>query len=54
MSLEVEELKKQASVYRARFRTLVEAQLELLSADGWETLEPQNQPKLEEIELQRG
>ncbi|RIX59320.1 DivIVA domain-containing protein [Paenibacillus nanensis] len=39
VSLEVEELKKQASIYRARFRTLVEAQLELLSQDGWETLE---------------
>ncbi|MFD2116207.1 DivIVA domain-containing protein [Paenibacillus yanchengensis] len=39
VSLEVEELKKQASIYRARFRTLVEAQLELLSQDGWESLE---------------
>ena len=38
-SLEVEELKKQASIYRARFRTLVEAQLELLSHDGWDSLE---------------
>ncbi|WP_028611208.1 DivIVA domain-containing protein [Paenibacillus harenae] len=54
VSLEVEELKKQASVYRARFRTLVEAQLELLSADGWETLEPQQQSRISEIELQRG
>ncbi|WP_424768305.1 DivIVA domain-containing protein [Paenibacillus sp. sgz302251] len=55
VSLEVEELKKQASVYRARFRTLVEAQLELLSMDGWETLEPkQPQARLEEHELQRG
>ncbi|MNH85307.1 Septum site-determining protein DivIVA [compost metagenome] len=39
VALEVEELKKQASVYRARFRVLVEAQLELLSQDGWESLE---------------
>lgn len=39
VSLEVEELKKQASIYRARFRTLVEAQLELLSQDGWDTLD---------------
>lgn len=39
VSLEVEELKKQASIYRARFRTLVEAQLELLSQDGWESLD---------------
>ncbi|GAB6990593.1 DivIVA domain-containing protein [Paenibacillus pini] len=39
IAMEVEELKKQASIYRTRFRTLVEAQLELLSQDGWETLE---------------
>ncbi|AJY76383.1 DivIVA domain-containing protein [Paenibacillus beijingensis] len=39
VALEVEELKKQASIYRARFRTLVEAQLELLSMDGWDKLE---------------
>ncbi|CAM4148164.1 DivIVA domain-containing protein [Paenibacillus alkaliterrae] len=54
VSLEVEELKKQASVYRARFRTLVEAQLELLTVDGWDTLEPQQQARLAEHELQRG
>ncbi|WP_336772681.1 DivIVA domain-containing protein [Paenibacillus sp. MMO-58] len=39
VSLEVEELKKQASIYRARFRTLIEAQLELLSQDGWDSLD---------------
>ncbi|CAM2826232.1 DivIVA domain-containing protein [Paenibacillus sediminis] len=39
IAMEVEELKKQASIYRTRFRTLVEAQLELLNQDGWETLE---------------
>ncbi|GGD70864.1 DivIVA domain-containing protein [Paenibacillus nasutitermitis] len=39
VSLEVEELKKQASIYRARFRSLVEAQLELLSNNGWDSLE---------------
>ena len=46
IALEVEELKKQASIYRARFRTLVEAQLELLSQDGWEALENRNQDNL--------
>jgi len=46
IALEVEELKKQASIYRARFRTLVEAQLELLSQDGWEVLENRNQDNL--------
>jgi cell division initiation protein len=39
ISLEIEELKKQASVYRVRFRMLVEAQLELIQAEGWDTLE---------------
>lgn len=39
IALEVEELKKQASIYRVRFRTLIEAQLELLKQDGWDTLE---------------
>lgn len=39
IAMEVEELKKQASIYRARFRTLVEAQLDLLGHDGWDTLE---------------
>ncbi|OMF22761.1 septum formation initiator [Paenibacillus sp. FSL H8-0548] len=53
VSLEVEELKKQASVYRARFRTLVEAQLELLTVDGWDTLEPQAS-RHSEHELTRG
>lgn len=40
IALEIEELKKQASVYRTRFRSLVEAQLELLSKDDWKALEP--------------
>ncbi|MNN74902.1 Septum site-determining protein DivIVA [compost metagenome] len=44
--MEVEELKKQASIYRARFRTLVEAQLDLLSQDGWDSLESR-EPSLE-------
>ncbi|NBD22777.1 DivIVA domain-containing protein [Paenibacillus glycinis] len=42
VALEVEELKKQASIYRARFRTLVEAQLELLAQEGWESLDSQH------------
>src|SRR5690606_12111515 len=39
ISLEVDELKKQASIYRARFRTLVEAQLELLTEEAWVSLD---------------
>ncbi|MFI2857505.1 DivIVA domain-containing protein [Paenibacillus sp. JSM ZJ436] len=46
IALEVEELKKQASIYRTRFRSLVEAQLELLKHDGWESLE-KREPSLE-------
>ncbi len=39
VALEVEELKKQAAIYRARFRALVETQLELLNQDNWESLD---------------
>lgn len=39
IAVEIEELKKQASIYRTRFRTLVEAQLELLSKEDWSSLE---------------
>lgn len=39
IALEIEELKKQATIYRTRFRTLVEAQLELLSNEQWDSLE---------------
>lgn len=47
IALEVEELKKQAAIYRARFRALVETQLELLGKENWESLEG---PELKEIE----
>lgn len=43
IALETDELKKQAAIYRARFRTLVEAQLDLLNQDGWEVLEKRNE-----------
>lgn len=46
IALEVEELKKQASIYRARFRTLVEAQMDLLSQTDWDVLE--QQPRIED------
>lgn len=39
IAVEIEELKKQASIYRTRFRTLIEAQLELLSQEDWTSLE---------------
>ncbi|PZE22636.1 DivIVA domain-containing protein [Paenibacillus xerothermodurans] len=39
IAVEIEELKKQASIYRTRFRTLLEAQLELLGKEDWNSLE---------------
>jgi len=39
IAVEIEELKKQASIYRTRFRTLLEAQLELLGKEDWSSLE---------------
>lgn len=39
ISMEIDELKKRASVYRTRFRTLLEAQLEMLENDGWNRFE---------------
>lgn len=39
IALEIEELKKQSSIYRTRFKTLVQAQLELLDTDQWDSLE---------------
>lgn len=38
IALEIEELKKQSSVYRMRFKMLLEAQLEMLNHDDWEEL----------------
>ncbi|MGF7046172.1 cell division initiation protein [Paenibacillus sp. DS2015] len=49
ISMEIEELKKQASIYRTRFRSLVEAQLELLSLDGWESLENHEAKEVKEV-----
>lgn len=43
VALEIEELKKQASIYRTRFRTLLEAQLELLNTEGWQSMQFESQ-----------
>jgi cell division initiation protein len=53
IALEIEELKKQSKVFRNRFRMLVEAQLDLIDTDDWETLmeydiDTTNLEKLEE------
>lgn len=42
IALEIEELKKQASVYRTRFRILLEAQLEILNNESWNSLQLDN------------
>jgi cell division initiation protein len=39
ISLEIDELKKQASVYKIRFKMLIEAQLEMLGFDDWDDLD---------------
>lgn len=38
ISMDVEELKKQAKVFRTRLKMLVEAQLEMIGTDDWEAL----------------
>jgi len=38
ISMDVEELKKQAKVFRTRLKMLVEAQLEMVETDDWEEL----------------
>ncbi|RNF40667.1 DivIVA domain-containing protein [Planococcus salinus] len=38
IAMEIEELKKQSKVFRNRFRMLVEAQLDLVNTDDWDTL----------------
>lgn len=39
VAMDTEELKKQATIYRTRFVSLLEAQLELLKDGSWDTLE---------------
>lgn len=43
IALDSEELKKQAIIYRTRFRSLLEAQLDLLNQEGWDSFEKINQ-----------
>jgi cell division initiation protein len=44
VTINIEELKKEANVYRTRFQMLIEAQLELLKSDEWKELakKPEN------------
>ncbi|SDI66749.1 DivIVA domain-containing protein [Natribacillus halophilus] len=38
IAMEIEELKKQASVYRMRFKMLIESQMEMLNDEQWDNL----------------
>jgi len=49
ISIEVEELKKQAKVFRTRLKMLVEAQLEIVQTDDWDKLFSEEMS--EELEL---
>lgn len=49
VAMEAEELKKQAGIYRARFRALIESQLELLNQDGWDALDS-HESRVRELE----
>jgi len=53
ISMEVEELKKQAKVFRTRLRMLVEAQLDMINTNDWEDLfntEMDDEEEVEELE----
>ncbi|MCQ2008883.1 MAG: DivIVA domain-containing protein [Sporolactobacillus sp.] len=48
VTLNIEELKKEANVYRTRFQMLIEAQLELLKSDDWKSMSAGNDDDNEE------
>lgn len=49
--IEIEDLKRQAKVFRTRLKTLVEAQLDMLSSEDWDELDELDLPEtLEEVE----
>lgn len=43
IEMEIDELKKRASVYRRRFRTLLEAQLEMLDSSNWDQFDAEDE-----------
>ncbi|SDM63295.1 cell division initiation protein [Fictibacillus solisalsi] len=51
VAMEIEELKKQSSVYRTRFRMLIEAQLEMLKNEDWDALQPADTTEEYELEM---
>jgi len=47
IELEIEEIKRRAAIYRARFRSLLQAQLEMLENKDWDELEEQVETLME-------
>lgn len=45
MAADVEEIQKQASMFRARFKSLIQAQLEMLESDDWDRFNREVNPK---------
>ncbi|RYL95404.1 DivIVA domain-containing protein [Sporolactobacillus sp. THM7-4] len=54
VTLNIEELKKEANVYRTRFQMLIEAQLELLKSDDWKNMTRQPDEESETAETDQG
>jgi len=48
MAMEIDEIQKQASIFRARFRSLVQAQLEMLDSDQWQHMLDEKTIRVEE------
>lgn len=46
IAIEMEDLKKQSMIYRTRFRSLLEAQIEILKEESWDSLEAIDVPQL--------
>ncbi|HEU4965531.1 MAG TPA: DivIVA domain-containing protein [Bacilli bacterium] len=48
ITMEIDEIQKQADVFRARFKSLVKAQLELLESDHWDQILDEKTIRVEE------
>lgn len=48
ISMEIDEIQKQASVFRARFKSMIHAQLELLEGEKWDDLLDEKTMRVEE------
>ncbi len=48
ISMEIDEMQKQASVFRARFKSMIHAQLELLEGEKWDDLLDEKTMRVEE------